>query len=84
MQLLQKRKDAAEKRAQEVRSRQELLTEYYDTLLQLRHVRAAFEQVTEPELISACVYEMNALQERFTYLIQRMKAENITAMRVLR
>ena len=84
MQLLQRRKTAAEKRAQEARSRQELLTEYYDTLLQLRHVRAAFQQATEPELISSCVYEMNALQERYAYLIQRMKAENITAMQVLR
>lgn len=84
MQLLKKRRQAAQQRAQETRSRQELLTEYYDTLLQLRHVRAAFEQVTEPELISSCVYEMNALQERYAYLIQRIKEENVTALRVLR
>ena len=63
---------------------QRLLSEYYDTLIQLRQVRAAFQQVTDPDLINACVYEMNALQQRYSYLLQRVKEERITAMRVLK
>lgn len=40
--------------------------------------------MTDPELISACVYEMNALQQRYTYLLQRMKREKVTCLQVLR
>ena len=63
---------------------QRLLAEYYDTLIQLRHVRSVFQQVTDPDLINACVYEMNALQQRYTFLLQRIKAEKLTALRVLK
>ena len=63
---------------------QRLLGEYYDTLIQLRQVRAAFQQVTDPDLINASVYEMNALQQRYSYLLQRVKEERITALRVLK
>ena len=63
---------------------QRLLGEYYDTLIQLRQVRAAFQQVTDPDLINACVYEMNALQQRYSYLLQRVKEERVTALRVLK
>ena len=61
-----------------------LLEEYYDTLIQLRQVRAAFQQVTDPDLINACVYEMNALQRRYSYLLQRVKEERLTALHVLK
>ncbi len=81
--LQQKRSGRAARQAQET-ERQSLLAEYYDTLLQLRQVRAAFQQVTDPELISACVYEMNALQQRYAYLLQRMKREKVTCLQVLR
>jgi len=81
--LQQKRSGRAARQARET-ERQSLLAEYYDTLLQLRQVRAAFQQVTDPELISACVYEMNALQQRYTYLLQRMKREKVTCLQVLR
>ena len=63
---------------------QRLLDEYYDTLVQLRQLRAAFQQVTDPELITACVYEMNAMQQRYSYLLQRIKEEKLTCLRVLR
>ena len=84
MQSLKQRKQlkmTAQERQQE---NQRLLAEYYDTLIQLRHVRSAFQQVTDPDLINACVYEMNALQQRYTVLLQRIKAEKLTALRVLK
>ena len=76
----------AEKKSKQDRERdnQRLLEEYYDTLLHLRQLRAAFQQVTDPELINACVFEMNALQQRYTYLLQRVKEEKLTALRVLK
>ena len=84
MQSLKQRKQlkmTAQERQQE---NQRLLAEYYDTLIQLRHVRSVFQQVTDPDLINACVYEMNALQQRYTFLLQRIKAEKLTALRVLK
>ena len=84
MQSLKQRKQlkmTAQERQQE---NQRLLAEYYDTLIHLRHVRSVFQQVTDPDLINACVYEMNALQQRYTFLLQRIKAEKLTAFRVLK
>ncbi len=84
MQTLQViKKDKMEKQERERRG-QQLLDEYFDTLTQLRQLRTAFQQITDPELITACVYEMNAMQQRYSYLLQRIKAEKLTAMRVLR
>ena len=76
----------AEKKSKQDREKdnQRLLEEYYDTLLHLRQLRAAFQQVTDPELITSCVYEMNAMQQRYSYLLQRIKEEKLTCLRVLR
>ena len=34
---------------------------------------ARFDESTEPELIEACVYEINAAQARYNYLLRRIK-----------
>lgn len=34
---------------------------------------ARFDQSTEPELVEACVYEINAAQARYNYLLRRIK-----------
>ena len=51
MQTMQQKRAGRTARQAQVTERQSLLAEYYDTLLQLRQVRAAFQQVTDPELI---------------------------------
>lgn len=84
MQSLKQRKQLKITEQEKQQENQRLLEEYYDVLVQLRHVRSVFQQVTDPELINACVYEMNALQQRYTYLLQRIKAERLTALRVLK
>ena len=84
MQSLKQRKQFKVLETQRKEENNRLLVEYYDTLIQLRHVRSVFQQVTDPELINACVFEMNALQQRYTYLLQRTKAEKLTAIRVLK
>lgn len=84
MQSLKQRKQLKITIQEKTQENQRLLDEYYDTLIQLRHVRAAFQQVTDPELINACVYEMNALQQRYAYLLQRVKEEKLTALRVFK
>ena len=84
MQKLQTKKSDRRTEKERTKENQRLLEEYYDTLLQLRQVRAAFQQVTDPELINACVYEMNAMQQRYYYLLQRIREEKLTCIRVLR
>lgn len=84
MQSLKQRKQLKISEQEKKQENQRLLEEYYDTLIQLRHVRSVFQQVTDPELINACVYEMNALQQRYAYLLQRIKEEKLTALRVLK
>ena len=84
MQSLKQRKQFKVLETQRKEENNRLLVEYYDTLIQLRHVRSVFQQVTDPELINACVFEMNALQQRYTYLLQRIKEEKLTAIRVLK
>ena len=84
MQSLKQRKQLKITEQEKQQENQRLLEEYYDVLVRLRHVRSVFQQVTDPELINACVYEMNALQQRYTYLLQRIKAEKLTALRVLK
>ena len=84
MQSLSLKKNVRKQKQEEALARERLLREYHDTLLQLRQVRAAFQQVSDPDLINACVFEMNALQERYAYLLERMRQENVTCLRVLR
>ena len=84
MQSLKQRKQLKMTEQERQQENQRLLAEYYDTLIQLRHVRSVFQQVTDPDLINACVYEMNALQQRYTFVLQRIKAEKLTALRVLK
>ena len=84
MQSLRVLKSEQKLKQNKVKENRQLLEEYYDTLVQLRQLRAAFQQVTDPELITACVYEMNAMQQRYSYLLQRIKEEKITCLQVLR
>ena len=84
MQKLQTKKTDRRTEKERTKENQRLLEEYYDTLLQLRQVRAAFQQVTDPELINACVYEMNAMQQRYSYLLLRIREDKLTCLRVLR
>jgi len=62
----------------------QLVDEYYSTIAQLNVARNNFQYVTDPELISACIYEINSLQERYAYLLGRIKAEEISFLKVLR
>lgn len=62
----------------------ELLEEYWTAVARLREARAAFERVTDPDLISACVFEIGAAQTRCSYLMGILKEQQITGMYVLR
>ncbi|MDR1692193.1 MAG: DUF2508 family protein [Oscillospiraceae bacterium] len=56
-----------------VSEREELLEELYDTQLRLRNANARFNEVSQPELIESCVFEINALKARHAYYMRVLR-----------
>ena len=52
---------------------QELFTELSDTRFALAQAYTRFDNTTEPELVDACIFELNALQSRSNYLLRLVK-----------
>ena len=50
-----------------------LLSEIEKTKLAMETAYCNFENALEPELIDSYIYELNAAQERYRYLIRRAK-----------
>ena len=72
MELLRKWKGTVPEDPEDARKKK-LLEEYYEAREALRRSRVAFEAVSDPELISACIFELNAAQSRCSYLLQRLR-----------
>jgi hypothetical protein len=56
----------------------ELIEEYKKAVIKMRQARNAFENITEPEMIDACVYELNAARSHYSYLLSKIKEEKIS------
>lgn len=52
---------------------QELRRELWDTVRELRYAYARFDFVTDPGLIEAGIYDINALKSRYDFLLRKMK-----------
>ena len=50
-------------------------------LLQTRNALAAaysnFENVTDPDLIDSCIYQVNSVQKRYKFLLDKAKETNL-------
>ncbi len=51
----------------------ELRAALENTRNQLDSIRNHFEQVVDPTLIDCCIYELNAVQLRYQFLLRRVK-----------
>lgn len=55
---------------------EELLQEIEKTKIAMDTAYSNFENVVDPELIDSYIYELNAAQERYKYLIRQAKILN--------
>lgn len=64
-------------------SMQDLFSELSDTRFALAQAYVRFDNTTEPELVDACIFELNALQSRYNYLLRLVKESGgIAASRI--
>lgn len=55
-----------------------LISEINKTKLALESAYSNFENVVDPDLIDSCIYEMNAVQKRYKFLLKQAKASDKT------
>ena len=55
-----------------------LLEELFSTKTELDGIRQKFNYVTEPEMVASCIYEMRSAQERYSYLLGRVRAKELS------
>jgi len=59
--------------------RRELLGELHAAKAELERARRAFDYATEPELVEASVYELGALEARYSFALRRLREEGIVS-----
>ena len=57
-----------------------LLAEIAKTKLELETAYSNFENVVDPDLIDCSIYEVNAIQQRYKYLLKQLKVEEAAAI----
>lgn len=55
-----------------------LLKEINQAKLALEAAYSQFEYVVDPDLIDSCIYQMNAIQNRYKYLLKQAKASDLS------
>lgn len=53
--------------------RRQLVEGMRETRALLNHAYAQFNFYSDPDLVDACVYEINALQSRYSYYVRQVK-----------
>lgn len=57
-----------------------LLAEIAKTKLALETAYSNFENVVDPDLIDCSIYEVNAIQQRYKYLLKQLKHDDAPAI----
>ena len=66
-------KSSRRQAAEREETRRQLVEGMKQTRDQLNHAYAQFNIYTDPDLVDACVYEINALQSRYSYFVRQVK-----------
>ena len=56
-----------------VEERRQLLSSMSDTRKALNQAYNSFNAQSDPDLVESCVYEINSLQSRYSYLARRLR-----------
>jgi transposase InsO family protein len=72
MRLAAKKRETSEEERERIR-REELMRELQEVQKSLEQAYEKFSYVVEPELIDSCIYELNAGQMRYKFLLKQMK-----------
>lgn len=54
-------------------SREQLLSDLKLTKTALDDAYSNFEQVVDPDLVDSCIYEVNAVQKRYHFLLKQVQ-----------
>ncbi|MGN0373869.1 MAG: YaaL family protein [Butyrivibrio sp.] len=57
-----------------------LVSELLETRNALAVAYSNFENVTDPDLIDSCIYQVNSVQKRYKFLLERAKEANIAVL----
>ena len=57
------------------KEREELTRSLQEAQTALQHAYLAFDDLTEPELVESCIFEIRSLQARINYLLRRLKEQ---------
>lgn len=55
-----------------------LINEINKTKIAMEAAYSNFQNVVDPDLIDSCIYEMNAVQNRYKFLLRQAKATDTT------
>ena len=58
---------------------EEILYALFDAKDRLDTAFSVFNSVCDPELVEACIFEINALQSRYAYFLSRARQAGLTA-----
>lgn len=59
--------------ARQEEERRQLMEGMRETRSQLNCAYAQFNAYSDPDLVDSCVYQINALQSRYSYFLRQMK-----------
>lgn len=54
-------------------AREELLNEIEEIKLLLETAHSNFDNACDPDLVDSCIYELNAIQYKYKYLLKQMR-----------
>lgn len=56
-----------------------LIKELDKTRVALEVAYSNFENVIDPDLIDSCIFEVNAIQQKYRFLLREIKEQSLTA-----
>ena len=75
MKLLADKRKLKKESENEKRKKEELMQELKEVQKSLDRAYENFSYVVDPELIDCCIYELNAGQMRYKFLMRKMKED---------